>query len=316
MPFQPSISIITSLYRSADYLPGFLESVREQSFFAECELLVVLNEPTAREKKLADEFSTRHPEQVKQFVVKPVETLGASWNRAWAAASGKYLVIWNVDDRRAPDSLERQYAALQTKPKWQLCYGDYLIVPNYGDEEGVWRHTPRYSARFFRRAQPQGGAFWMMRAELHERVGYFDEQLRVGPDFDYSVRLASRKLKMGRIPGILGYFTDEQQGLSTREGAHPSAIDRTLIQLRYGIFDKVRPEYVAETFRYRLSEVLSFGEWHSLDDYIPNYSLSVFLRRPLWLLGVLRNWLRTLFRRLGILDWLYDFQRRYIKREI
>lgn len=316
MPFEPSISIITSLYRSADYLPHFLENVREQSFFADCELLLVLNEPSPKEQKLVDDFSEQCPEQVKQFAVKPVETLGASWNRAWAAASGKYLVIWNVDDRRMPDSLERQYAALQTKPKWRLCYGDYLIVPEYGTEQGLRRRTPRYSARLFRRAQPQGGAFWMMRANLHEQLGYFDEQLRVGPDFDYSVRIASRRLKMGRIGGMLGYFTDAKQGLSTREGARPSAVDRTAIQLRYGIYDKVRPEYVAEARRYRLDEILNSGEWIHINIFVKNLTLARVLRQPLWLLGALRNGLRALFGRLGILERLYDFQRRYIKREI
>jgi glycosyltransferase involved in cell wall biosynthesis len=317
MPFEPQISIITSLYRSADYLPHFLENVRAQSFFYDCELILVLNEASAKEKKLAAGFSRQYPQQVKQIHVNPVETLGASWNRAWAAALAPYLVIWNVDDRRLPDSLERQFAALHTHSKWQLCYGDYLIVPRYGDELGARRRTPRYSARFFRRALPQGGAFWMMRANLHEKLGYFDEQLRVGPDFDYSARIASRRrMRMGRIPDILGYFTDAEQGLSTREGARPSAVDRTTIQLRYGVFDKVRPEYVAETRRYRLFEILNFGEWHHLNEYVPNHSLAVFFRRPLWLLGVLRNWLRALFRRWGILEWLYDMQRRYIKREI
>lgn len=316
MPFEPSISIITSLYRSTDYLPHFFENVRAQSFFADCELLLVLNEPSQAEQQLADGFSRQYPQQVQQIVVQPVETLGASWNRAWAAASGDYLVIWNVDDRRLPDSLERQYAALQTKPKWKLCYGDYLIVPHYGDEVGVRRHTPRYSAHFFRRAQPQGGAFWMMRAGLHEQLGYFDEQLRVGPDFDYSVRIAFRRLRMGRIPGVLGFFTDAEQGLSTREGARPSAVDRTAIQLRYGIYDKVRPEYIEDARRYRLDEFLNFGEWIHVNTFVKNLTLARVLRQPLWLLGALRNGLRALLRRVGVLEWLYAFQRRFIKRDL
>ncbi|MQC26247.1 MAG: glycosyltransferase [Chloroflexi bacterium] len=316
MAFAPRISILTSLYRAAEYLPQFLDEVQAQTIFDVCELVLVLNDPEDEEEKLAADFQRKYANQVKRLRVSPVETLGASWNRAWQAATAPYLAIWNVDDRRLADSLERQAAALEAHPDWQLCYGDYLLVAHYGDDLGQRRHTPRYSPRFFRRAQPQGGAFWLFRAGLSAELGYFDEQLRVGPDFDYSARLASRGLRMGRVKGILGYFTDAAQGLSTREGAQPSAIDRTAIQLRYGVYDKVRPEHLEVARRYRLDAVLSFGEWQPLETYLPGYARTLHLRRPLWLLGWLRNKARALLRRLGILDGLYALQRRYLKREL
>ena len=69
----------------------------------------------------------------------------------------------------------------------------------------------------FRRAFPHGGAFWVFRAELHGMIGYFDEQLAAGPDLELSLRIAMQKLKMGRVDGLLGYFTNEGLGLSTRD---------------------------------------------------------------------------------------------------
>jgi hypothetical protein len=151
---------------------------------------------------------------------------------------------------------------------------------------------------------------------LAEQLGYFDEQFHVGPDFDLSIRIAAGGYQMGRVDGVLGYFTDAQQGLSTSDGAARSAVERTTVQLRYGIFDKVRSELVEGSQGYRLDQVLSFGAWHPIETYLPDHQ--GYLRRRQWLkwVGSLRNATRRLFRKLGILDWLYGLQDRYLKREI
>lgn len=316
MVFRPRISILTSLYRSEAYLASFLEEVSAQSLFSESEIVFVSNEGSREEKELLAEFQGRHPQQVKLMGVEPVETLGASWNRAWRSAAAPYLAIWNVDDRRFPDSLERQVLAMETHPDWVLCYGDYLLAAQYGDEIGQRRHTPPYSPRYFRRAEPQGGAFWVLRGDIHGQLGYFDEQLHVGPDFEYSARIAEAGLRMGRVDGLLGTFTDAEQGLSTRDGAQDSAVDRTAIQLRYGAFDKVRTEYVEAARRYRRDEVLNAGRWKGIEDFLPGHKRRLKARRPLWLLGKVRNALRVALARMGLLDRLYGWQRRYLKRDL
>jgi hypothetical protein len=308
--------VLTSAYRSEAYLPHFFEQIQAQSIFAQLELVLVLNEASFQERKLAQDFADKLAGRVQLIEVSPVETLGASWNRAWRAARAPLLALWNVDDRRLSDSLERQVAALEAHPDWVTCYGDYLAVDEYGQESGKRRHTPHYAPSAFRRAFPQGGAFWVYRKTLAEQLGYFDEQFRVGPDLDLSIRIAAGGYQMGRVDGVLGYFTDAQEGLSTRDGAARSAVERTAVQLRYGIFDKVRSELVEGGQGFHLDQVLSFGEWHPIETYLPGYQ--GYIRRRQWLkwVGRLRNATRRLFRKLGILDWLYGLQDRYLKREI
>ena len=53
-----------------------------------------------------------------------------------------------------------------------------------------------------------------------------------------------------------------------------------------------------------------------MEKLLPGHSQSLRARRPLWLLGKLRNAFRGLLRNLGILDWLYRLQERGLKREI
>lgn len=306
----PKLSVLTSVYKGEDYLAAYCAELEQQTLFPELEVVFVCNEPSAKERQLVHAFQARHPEQV-QVIEVPRETLGASWNRAWAAARAPLLAIWNIDDCRTPDSLQRQVEAM-TGNDWALCYGDYVSVPRYGAQDGERRHTPAYNAGHFARAFAQGGAFWVLRRDVGARVGYFDEQFRVAADMDLSLRMAASRLPMGRVDDVLGYFTDAQAGLSTRDGGQEAVLERTAVQMRYGVYDKVRPELVAAAQKFRLEAVQNFGEWCALADLLPGYAAYIRRRKPLWLLGRLRFALRAVLERLGLLAWLH----KRLKREV
>lgn len=316
MAFAPSISVVASVYRGEKYLASFLEDLQAQTIFPELELVLILNEASPAEANTVKPFAQLFPEQIQILEVSRVESLGASWNRGWQAARAPYLAIWNIDDRREIDSLQRQLTAMETELGSMLCYGDYIAVPAYGDHNGTRREPPPYSVSHFRRAFAQGGAFWLLRKNLADRVGLFDEQFRVGVDMEYSFRIAANALPMIRCAGLLGYFTDAGQGLSTREGAHEALVERTAIQLRYGVFDKVRRELMGETGRFRLGEVLTAGEWSPLTRYFPGYNEYLARQKNLWFVGALRNGGRKLLQRIGLLAMIYRIQEKFLKREI
>jgi glycosyltransferase involved in cell wall biosynthesis len=316
MAFIPTVSILTSTYKGEDYLSSFLEQVLAQTIFPNLELVLVLNEPSSKEKQHAGDFAAHHPEAVKVLVAPTRETLGASWNQAWREARSPYLAIWNVDDRRVVDSLQRQLATLEQDPVSMLSYGDYVTVPAYGQEVGTRRHTPAYQVGLFQRAFAQGGAFWLFRGEVANQIGFFDEQLQVAADLEYSFRMAAKGLPMVRCEGLLGYFTDASQGLSTREGANVSAVERTATQLRYGVFDKVRNEYLAEASKIRQDAIKNGENWIPLTNYLPQYASYIEKRKPLWIVGRVRNAIRHGLQAIGLLPLIYRMQKKHLKRDI
>lgn len=299
------VSILASVYRGEAYLPAYIAQLQQQTVFRDAEVVFVCNEPSAAETEIIHTFQASFPTQVQVHSVQR-ESLGASWNRAWVAANASLLAIWNIDDCREPDSLERQVKAMESMD-WGLCYGDYVTVPTYGEREGYYRSTPVYAATHFARAFAQGGAFWVVRREVASHIGYFDEQLRVAADMDFSLRMAANKLPMGRVNGVLGYFTDAAQGLSTREGGHEALVERTVVQLRYGVYDKVQPELYAAAKRMRLDSVQNFGQWRALSELMPDYLNYLHKRKPLWLFGKLRFALRGLLAKLGLLSRLHSY---------
>lgn len=311
----PRLSVLASVYRGEKYLPAYLLELQRQTLFPQLEVLFVCNEPSATELQTVQAFKHQYPQQVQILNVHPKETLGASWNRAWKLAQAPFLAIWNIDDRRMPDSLERQVTAIETYD-WALCYGDYVAVAQYGDTLGRYFATPPYEVSHFQRAFAQSGAFWVLEKHVAARLGYFDEQLRVAADMDYSFRMAANKLQMGRVDGLLGFFTDASEGLSTREGGREAILERTVVQLRYGVYDKVRPEFRAAAQAFNLDSVQNFGGWRPLTELVPDYAQFLARRKPLWLLANLRAGLRSLLAKTGLLRWVHALQNKLYGKEI
>lgn len=309
------VSVVCSLYRGLNYLPFFLQNIRQQTSFREAELIFVHNDPASEEIELITKFSKENPSQVQHIQV-PLEPLGASWNRGWEAAKGEFVAIWNVDDQREPDSLLKQMESLQSDKESVASYGDYVEVSQVGSKNGQVRHTPAYRKDLFDRSFPQGGAFTVFRRDLKQNLGGFDEQFKVGPDMEFSFRICHAGLRMTRTDGILGYFTNEKTGLSTRDGELAAAIDRMAVQVRYGVYDKIDLDLMQETDKFRIDEIFVNLNWIPLKNYWPEIYQYRESRKGLWILGKIRQGFRNAMRRLGILTVLHKVQRLFTNRDI
>ena len=282
------LSIISSCFRGDAYLSSFIDQLMSQTLFPRLEWVLIHNEPSPHEMEIVKEFQERFPEKIKHFVIHPVEPLSASWNRGWKCASAEYVSFWNLDDCRPQDSLQRQVETLERNPDCAMTYGDYLEVPQYGSSSGIWRKTPPAYITLLRRVFP-GGAFMVWRKNAAERIGYFDEQLNIVCDYDLVTRAAVSGMKICKTSGLVGYFTNEGLGLSTINGTNKVTVERTVVQLRYALFDKVIPDNILDAKNYRISEILIEGHWFSLIVFVRNYLSYVRRRMFLQKLGGLRR---------------------------
>jgi glycosyltransferase involved in cell wall biosynthesis len=274
---DPKVSAIVSCFRGEKYLPAFLENCAAQTLAGETEIVLVHNEPSDEARRMVDEFSARNPGLINH-VVTPREPLAVSTNRAMRAARGDYVCIWNVDDLRTPDSLERMARTLDANPDAGFTYGDYAIVDTWQSTEGPRMDLPAFERRKFVRSMFLG-PFYMWRSRLSDELGGWDEQFRMGADFDWAIRLAIASEGV-KTEGLLGYYLDEGAGLSTAPVTW-QPVERTMLELRYGIYDKVELPHLRAAKRYRLDAVLRDGEWTPLERVLPDHRR--FARSPLWL---------------------------------
>lgn len=271
------VSVVLSLFNCARYLETYLQNVREQTIVNQVELSIVHNAPTNVERQIIEKYRDKLNIISQEVQLEP---LYRSWNRAIAQSSGEYLCTWNVDDLRTPDSLERMTKTLDKNPSVGFTYGDIIVVNEFCKRDGRFIKTPEYSF-WLGTTGAIGGPFYMWRRSLVERVGYFDEQFKSGADFDYTVRLALAS-DGKKTDGLIGYFANEKKGLSTgkRDGVELQPLERTVIELRYGIWHKIDINCLHKALDYSANAILQpNGEFIHIKKIAPNIDELVKKRR-------------------------------------
>ena len=280
----PLVSTISPCYKMKRYLKPFLEWLPKQTFFDKLEVVLDHNEPDREEIEWVQEFQKKYPGKIKHIIVNPVEPIGTSMNRCIKEASGKFVTIWNVDDLRTDSSIELQANILLNDKSASIVYGNYTVVNAFTKTDGKFiEHADIPESEFTR--SMIFGPFIMFRKSLCETAGYFDESLLQGPDFDLSIRLAfNGKGKM--VHQNLGYYLNEGKGLSTKPGSI-QPIERTVIELRYGIYDKIDYNFLPEATQYIISKVKWDNQWRHVSSFVPHYKdLMATRKRNLHIEGI------------------------------
>jgi hypothetical protein len=99
---------------------------------------------------------------------------------------------------------------------------------------------------------------------------------------DLCIRLALHG-KAVMTTGQLGYYLNEGLGASTKPNSK-QPIERTIIELRYGIYDKIDYDYLPATVRYdvRIPSILQFGQYHPVSEFVPDYDNFIHKREKEW----------------------------------
>lgn len=267
---KPLVSTITPCFRMEKYLKKFLEELPKQTIFDRLQVVLDHNEPTEQERMWVREFEQKYPGVIKHIVIDPVEPIGTSMNRCISEADGDYVTIWNVDDLRTPDSLEKQVNVFLENPNVGVVHGNFLIVNSFGSTQGK-----KIIHDIFEKGHEELtrgmvlGPFFMWKKSLCEKAGKFDEQLKSGADFDLAIRLAIHG-EVITVKDVLGCYLDEGLGASTRgDGKQPT--ERTVIELRYGILDKIETFWLPLAMKYDIRNVYYNNKKVDIKSLVPNY---------------------------------------------
>lgn len=255
---KPKISILLSYYNGSRFLKTYLENVKQQSSFEYTELVAVTCLLSNEDREIFLEWSDEnHDGKLKLIEQDKLETQSYCWNAGIKESSGDFCCIWNIDDLRTPNSLEKQLNALEKNTEFGAVHGYFVISNEYGNKFGKLIDHSCYSKEEYKKSMLLG-PFFMFRKSLCEKIGHFDEQLKSGSDYDFAIRLA-RGSDIKMINQIDGYFLDEKQGLSTR-GDDLQPIERTVVELRYNLLDKLEKHYIEKAKEYDIDNMINFGK--------------------------------------------------------
>ena len=293
--FMPRVTVITSLFNTLLYLEGYFQAVLCLERTEEVEILLIHNAPQDEELAIVSKYLPQLP-FVKHIIV-PREGLYATWNRGVKMARGRYITNWNVDDIRLPDSLINQADALDQHPDAVLSYGDFVIVNEYGKREGRHTNEPDYDLKrssFF--SHHHIGCFPMWRRDLHDTIGYFDEQFKLVADLDFQIRVA-KQYQMIKVGNQLGYYLEgTPNNLSSNHSLQMG--EYTVVQLRYGNFNMLHlTDLFSGIKKIRVFQYKWLGAYHNMKPWkFKDYYLYI-IKFPLIGISVL-NFPRHFVRRL------------------
>lgn len=184
----PLVSAIIATYNMGQYLPGAIKSVLNQKI-QDLELIIVDDGSTDNTGEVVKPFLS---DPRVRYIYQPNSGQTKAKNAGLKASRGAYIGYCDADDEWHPDKLSLQIPLLEQDPNTAVVYG--RICPM--DQAGAYLYTEtasEYSGYitqqlFLENFIPFGSA--LIRRSAIEEVGGFDENRRMGIDWDLWLRLS------------------------------------------------------------------------------------------------------------------------------
>jgi glycosyltransferase involved in cell wall biosynthesis len=188
------VSVVIPTYNRKRVLPEAIASVQAQSF-RDLEILVC-DDGSTDESRAAVEALMRGDPRIRWIEGAHSGYPGAVRNRGIRAAKGEWIAFQDSDDLWIPAKLDKQLAILQAAPEAQFIYSHAAALSPDGSTTRMTPFRIRRQGRVFETFLMYSVVHTptvLVRRELLERVGYFDEgmKLRIGEDYELFLRLAA-----------------------------------------------------------------------------------------------------------------------------
>jgi len=200
----PRFSILTPVYETPRaVLWRMLESVRIQSF-EDWELLLVDDHSTEAH---VDEMLKSAAAADPRVRIQRRESNGgivAASNDALEAAGGEFVVLLDHDDELHPDALAHVHEALLGTPDADYVYTDEDTIDEAGRHSGGF-FKPDWSPERMR-TQMYTCHLSVLRRELVEEVGGFDQDFEGAQDWDLVLKVTERARAVLHVPRVLYHW--------------------------------------------------------------------------------------------------------------
>lgn len=206
----PTVSVVVPVYNQGEYVAQAIDSVLEQRY-RPVELIVVNDGSTDATADRLKAYKRR-----ARIIHQENRGAAAALNRGIRESRGS-LVCWlSADDEFLPGKLEAQVAAFRAHPELGMVHTGYERVDGTGAHldtivEPAQAHPDPFVTVFWRNSL--NGSTVMLRREVFDAVGGFDETLRADVDADMWLKIMQR-WQVGIVRGVYVRYRVHQNSLS------------------------------------------------------------------------------------------------------
>jgi glycosyltransferase involved in cell wall biosynthesis len=286
---NPLVSVIMPAYNAAEYIAEAIESVLIQNY-RNFELIIVDDGSTDNTKEIVASFKD---DKIKYFYKNNGGPSGAR-NLAIKKAKGQYIMPLDADDMMTPDFITRHLSEFEKHPDVDLVYSDVLLIDKNSTPIRIM-NKPEYQDRrylirdLFRAGHPIVPFRLGIKRSVFEKIGFYDESLLVGEDYDMMRRFVKAGLNPHHLSESLHLRrmrTDSLSGNFSAQKAdcHFEVIRRFADTFTYDeLFPDVDWDKIDPRIRQLHAKCLTAGTYLALgQEYIksntPEYSKTAFDR--------------------------------------
>jgi glycosyltransferase involved in cell wall biosynthesis len=214
---REKVSAIIPVYNCERYVSAAIESVLAQTYPVH-EIIIVDDGSTDGTRAVLESYIGRI-----RYIRQEKRGVAAARNSGIVHASGDFIAFLDADDLWLADKLQLQMDFLRNHPQYGLVYSDMKTF----DETGILHESVKI---WLNMSPPSGWIFKELFAETLfacdatvfakacvDRVGYFDESLAVGEDYNMWLRMA-RHFQIGYLDVPLTKYRQHASMTSRRIG--------------------------------------------------------------------------------------------------
>lgn len=190
MSTTPLVSVVIAAYNAEDYIADAVASVLNQTM-DDLELIVVDDGSTDTTREVLRRFEG---DPRMRVVEQNNAGCSAARNRGAAAATGNYIAIVDADDVCWPHKLEYQIDCFRQRPQLAVVGTHARMIGPRGQHLGVVRTPPDHGtiAEGMQHSMQFCHATILIRADVFERLGGYDESYPTSEDYQFLRRVVTR----------------------------------------------------------------------------------------------------------------------------
>jgi glycosyltransferase involved in cell wall biosynthesis len=188
---MPSVSVVIPSYNSSRYLAEAIDSVLAQTY-QDFEIIVIDDGSTDSTAELVAGYGDR-----VRYYQQHQRGPAAARNLGIRSARGRYVAFQDADDLWMPDKLAKQMALLERRPELAMVFCGHTAFDVEGPvtwcrglEKRRWLMKGDVVQNIFLNSEI-GTPTVMVRRDVFDSVGGFDEDLQIGEDDNLWMRIAS-----------------------------------------------------------------------------------------------------------------------------
>lgn len=209
---EPLVSVIVPNYNGGAFIEQALDSIVAQSY-TNIEIIAVDDGSSDDSAEILEHYKSTEPRM--KVVFQENSGVAVARNVGIGCATGDYIAFLDSDDYWHPEKLSLQIKFLEKSPSFAVCFSSFLV---WLPEDRAHYRSPEniYSAIAVHKNLDLDDAYsgWIyhillqdvyvwtgtvvIRREIFDEVGCFNEDLKIGEDHDLWLRIAN-KHKMAKL---------------------------------------------------------------------------------------------------------------------